>query len=77
MKYLWYLKRGSEKRQGNAHHTGKHSLVRLTNALVFKIGHGIRFCRFWSNKGFGVSWFVTARDVRFDLSETSGEQEGV
>lgn len=71
------MKKGSEKRQGNAHHTGNHSCVTLINALVFKILNRIRFCRFLHKKAFGILWLVTARDVRFDLSETSGEWGGV
>lgn len=71
------MKRSSEERQGNAHHTGKHSRVRITNALVFKIWHKFGFSGFWPNKTFGVLWFVSARDVRFDLSAASGERGGV
>lgn len=50
MKYLWNMKRGSEERQGCAHHTVKHSRVGLTNALIFKIWHRFGFSRFGLTK---------------------------
>lgn len=40
----------------------------------FKIRHRIESCSLWPNKALGVTWFVAARDVEFELSETSRAQ---